>query len=148
MKGFTNKRIAACVLGILLLGTILIYPSIAHASTAATTTQKAAAKTVTVKFMANGGVVSTRTYTVGNKYAALPSAPNKTNFTFVGWYTSGTGGTRIKTDTIVSASYTTLYARYQGKSSEVTFNSNGGSSVGKRTVYYSSQYGKIGRAHV
>ena len=143
MKKSSKRRSAIWWLYALLLAMALIGPGIASAADTKTTTQKAAASTVTVKFVGENGWSTTRTYTVGNKYSALPSPPNKNNFTFVGWYTSGSGGTRIYTSTTVSSSYKTLYARYKGKSSEVTFNSNGGSSVKKKTVYYSSQYGSL-----
>lgn len=143
MKKSSKRRSAIWWLYALLLAMALIGPGIASAAAAKTTTQKAAASTVTVKFVGENGWSTTRTYTVGNKYSALPSPPNKNNFTFVGWYTSGSGGTRIYTSTTVSSSYKTLYARYQGKSSTVSFDSQGGSSVTSKTVYYSSQYGSL-----
>ena len=69
----------------------------------------------TVSFDANGGSVSTssKTVTYDSTYGTLPT-PTRTGYTFNGWYTSKTGGTKIISTTKVSiAAEQTLYASWQ-----------------------------------
>ena len=68
----------------------------------------------TVTFHANGGVVSPSSKVVNyaETYGVLPT-PIKSDYTFLGWYTSLVGGVKISEDTLVSlTSNQTLYARY------------------------------------
>ena len=70
--------------------------------------------TVTVTFNADGGVVSTTSKQVkrGETFGTLPT-PTRTGCTFVGWYTSTSGGSKIVSTTV--SNYTTditLYARW------------------------------------
>lgn len=68
----------------------------------------------TVTFNANGGSCSTASKSVkyGNTYGELPG-PTRTGYTFDGWYTSATGGTKITSSTKVTAtSNHTLYAQW------------------------------------
>ena len=53
----------------------------------------------------SGGLVNTRSYTVtyGSKYPALPDPTRTGGYTFDGWYTQETGGTKITSDTTVTA---------------------------------------------
>ena len=71
--------------------------------------------TYKVTFNSNGGTVSgtsTKTVTSGEKYGTLPTAA-KSGYTFDGWYTSGSGGTRITENTTVSLTGNqTLYAHW------------------------------------
>ena len=71
--------------------------------------------TYKVTFNSNGGTVSgtgTKTVTSGEKYGTLPTA-TKSGYTFDGWYTSGSGGTRITENTTVSLTGNqTLYAHW------------------------------------
>ncbi len=107
------------------------------------TVTSSSSATVTVTFNANGGSVSTssKTVTVGGTYGDLPT-PTRTGYTFVGWYTAASGGSKVTSSTTVStASNHTLYAHWSAKSYTVTFNANGGSvSQGSKTVYYGSTY--------
>ena len=66
----------------------------------------------TVTFNANGGSVSetSRSVRYGSQIGNLP-VPTKSGQSFVGWYTSTSGGTRYVYTTTVSASVT-LYARW------------------------------------
>ncbi|MCR5702659.1 MAG: InlB B-repeat-containing protein [Lachnospiraceae bacterium] len=86
------------------------------------------AATPKVTFNANGGSVSvaSKTYTFGSKYASLPT-PTRSGYTFTGWYTAKTNGTRIYESTTVNiATDHTLYAMWSNNSYKVTFNPNGG----------------------
>ena len=107
---------------------------------------QSAAPTVTVKFDNNGGSgsIPNKTYVVGNKYGSLPAGPTPpTGYTFAGWYTARSGGTRITTASTASSSYKTLYAHYTAKTLTVSFNSDGGTAVSNRTVTYGSTYGTL-----
>ena len=71
-------------------------------------------KKYTVTLDANGGTVSmkSRTATYGSKYPALP-APTRTGYTFDGWYTQKTDGTKVDDNTTVTtAADHTLYAHW------------------------------------
>lgn len=83
-------------------------------TTTTTTTKKA---TVTVTFNANGGSVSTssKTFTVGNKYGTLPT-PTRDYYTFSGWYTAKSGGSKVTSSSTVSSGTTTLYAHWTSNS--------------------------------
>ena len=71
-------------------------------------------KTYTVSLDANGGTVGmkSRTATYGSEYPALP-APTRTGYSFDGWYTQKTGGTKVDDNTTVTtAANHTLYAHW------------------------------------
>ena len=77
-------------------------------------TVTAAPKTYVVTFNANGGSVSTssKTVTNGSTYDNLP-LPTRLGYTFDGWYTSASGGTKIIDSSEVSLSANqTLYAHW------------------------------------
>ena len=79
---------------------------------------KTAAKKYTVTFNANGGTVGTKSKSVtyGNTYGTLPT-PTRSGYTFSGWYTSSSGGTKVTSSTKVSKSYNHyLYAHWTKKS--------------------------------
>lgn len=68
----------------------------------------------TVNLNANGGKVSpaSKQVTLGGQYGELPT-PTRAGFTFIGWYTEKTGGTKVgRYGTLVSAGSHTLYARW------------------------------------
>ena len=72
------------------------------------------AKKYTVKFNANGGTVSTssKKVTKSKTYGTLPTA-KRTNYSFGGWYTSKSGGSKISSGSTVNISSTqTLYAKW------------------------------------
>ena len=78
-----------------------------------------------VTFNANGGTVSPTSATtgVGGTLSSLPN-PTRTNFFFIGWFTSTTGGTEVTTDYVFTSNQT-IYARWTALYT-VTFNPNGG----------------------
>ena len=68
----------------------------------------------TVTFDSNGGTVSTKSkkVTYNSTYGTLP-IPTRAGYTFDGWYTALTGGTKVTEDTVVTATANhTLYARW------------------------------------
>lgn len=110
-----------------------------------------AAKTYTVTFDATGGICNTKEkkVTFDSSYGSLPN-PTKKGYTFAGWFTSKTDGTKVKANTIVNKGNHTLYAHWNVNEYTVTFDCNGGnaSSYGvsitdpiTKKVTYDSIYG-------
>jgi uncharacterized protein (TIGR02145 family)/uncharacterized repeat protein (TIGR02543 family) len=82
--------------------------------------------TYTIAFDANGGTVSSTSSTTNTdgKLASLPT-PTRNGYTFDGWYTAETGGTKVE----LSRAYTanaTIYARWTLITYTITFDANGG----------------------
>ena len=66
----------------------------------------------TITFDGNGGTPSVDSMTTTNqKLTSLPSASRSGSYSFDGWYTEKSGGTKITTDTVFSAN-TTVYAHW------------------------------------
>lgn len=81
-------------------------------------------KKYTVTLDANGGTVSmaSRTATYGSEYPALP-APTREGYTFDGWYTQKTGGTKVDDNTTVTtAANHTLYAHWHLTPAQAPYN--------------------------
>lgn len=119
----------------------------------ATCTVTPASVTYPVTFNANGGTVSTKSknVTIGNTYGTLPT-PTRTGYSFDGWYTKETGGTKVtETTTVGTNPPTTLYAHWIAKKYLVTFDANGGwinTASGQvktknDTVTYGSKYNSL-----
>ena len=78
---------------------------------------------VTVTFIRNhdandNTIIATRDIEVGETIA-LPTAPTRAGYTFVGWFTARTGGTEFTATTVVTAD-TNVYARWQRVGGGVT----------------------------
>jgi uncharacterized protein (TIGR02145 family)/uncharacterized repeat protein (TIGR02543 family) len=88
-----------------------------------------AAITFTITFDANGGTVSpTSAATGANGRLASEPRPERSGFTFDGWYTARTGGTEVTTSTVFTAD-ATVYARWVSgtvPTYTITFNANSG----------------------
>lgn len=97
----------------------------------------------TVNFDPNGGEVSkaSMAVTYGKTYGTLPT-PTRMGYTFDGWYTELTGGTKIVSSTMVGSSAgSTLYAHWKANQYTVTFDPNGGTvSTTSKTVTYGETY--------
>jgi len=80
----------------------------------------------TVTFNANGGTIdpdvetSAKTNPADGTLAALPAAPTRDGYTFDGWYTAATGGTKIP-DGYVFQKNTTIYAQWKIINYMITF---------------------------
>ena len=59
----------------------------------------------------------------GNKFESLPT-PTRTGYTFEGWYTEPTGGTKIETTTAVPSEDTTYYAHWSINTYTITYSTN------------------------
>ena len=103
-------------------------------------------KNFTVTYNANGGYVSpsSKTVTYGSTYGTL-ATPTRTGYTFLGWYTSATGGSRVLSTTEVTRHENhTIYARWDANDYTVTFNGNSGTpSYTSKTVTFDSMYGSL-----
>ncbi len=89
------------------------------------------ANTYTVTYDANGGSVTptSASVTYDKTYDNLPK-PTRTGYTFDGWYTAKSGGTRIETTTKVTTDKNhTLYAHWTENTYTISFNANGGSGT-------------------
>lgn len=73
----------------------------------------AASKTYVITFNANGGAGGTSLTTgTDGRLSTLPgTAPTRTGYTFDGWYTASSGGSKVTTSTVFSAN-TTVYAHW------------------------------------
>lgn len=100
------------------------------------------AQSYEVLFDSEGGdVCSNIVVTYGQAYGSLP-VPTKPGYSFDGWFLNGV---LITEDTIVSmASVHTLIAQWTALPTYiVTFDSNGGSEIQRKTVTYLMPYGKL-----
>jgi len=95
--------------------------------------------TCTVTFDANDGSTdeSIREMKKNSKLGTLPKATRK-GYTFSGWYTKKSGGTKIKASTKVTKDVT-YYAQWNANKYTIKFNANGGTGS-MRTM--SATYGK------
>ena len=87
----------------------------------------------------NGGTTTTINATYDGKYDKLEEQtdPTKAGYDFLGWYTGETDGIKITSETDVKdLNITTLYARYEAKSYEITYKNEDNEQV--VTVKYDS----------
>jgi uncharacterized repeat protein (TIGR02543 family) len=96
----------------------------------------------TVTFNANGGKVSAASKKVNDNTAIgqLPT-PTKTGYTFLGWYTAKTGGTKISAATVVKSNVT-YYAHWKVNTYKIVFK-NGKKNVKTLKVTYAKKIGKL-----
>ena len=86
-----------------------------------------------VTFDGNGGTPSVGSMTTTNqKLPSLPSASRSGSYSFDGWYTEKSGGTKITTTTIFSAN-TTVYAHW-------TYTGGGGGGYNPPVTYYTLRF--------
>lgn len=98
--------------------------------------------TYIVTLGSDGGSVTPNTVSVvfDSTYGTLPT-PNKTGYTFVGWYL---GDTKINgTSKVTTASDHTLTAHWSANQYTVSFDSAGGSPCSSITVTYGSTYSSL-----
>ena len=86
-----------------------------------------------VTFDGNGGTPSVGSMTTtGQKLTSLPSASRSGSYSFDGWYTEKSGGTKITTATVFSAN-TTVYAHW-------TYTGGGGGGYNPPVTYYTLRF--------
>ena len=83
----------------------------------------------TVTYNANGGTCDTSTSTAIEGSSVTLPTPTRSNYTFNGWYTEASGGSRIGAagETYPPTANITLYAQWTKIQYTVTYNANGGS---------------------
>ena len=87
----------------------------------------------TITFDGNGGTPSVGSMTTTDqKLASLPSASRSGSYSFDGWYTEKSGGTKITTDTVFHAN-TTVYAHW-------TYTGGGGGGYNPPVTYYTLRF--------
>jgi len=85
---------------------------------------------VFVTFVSNGGTPESETIIqIPDLNYNLPPPPSRPGYTFVGWFTTATGGTQVTGSTTVPPTAHTLYARWTANTYTVRFNSGGGSGA-------------------
>ena len=92
--------------------------------------EKATVTQCTATFDANGGSTpSPQTITV-NSGSALGTLPTtyRTGYTFFGWFTAKTGGTRVTTTTTITSNVT-YYAQWTAYTYTLTYDANGGTGA-------------------
>ena len=70
-----------------------------------------------------------------------PSA--KTGYTYGGWYSAASGGTKVDANTKMTTLGATVYARYNANSYTLTYDSNGGSACSSKSVVFNTAYGTL-----
>ncbi len=97
-----------------------------------------------LSFYGNGIVNPSNKYvTYDSTYGTLHTV-TRTGYTFDGWFTESSGGTKVESTTIVNtASAHTLYAHWTANEYTLSFNGNGGSTSNSIQVTYDSTYGTL-----
>lgn len=102
-------------------------------------------RSYTATFNSNGGNTPSPSTITKEYNAALGTLPtcSRTGYTFLGWYTASSGGTKISTTTIVTKDIT-YYAQWSINSYTLTFNPNGGTvTPTSKDLEYNSAYGTL-----
>lgn len=83
----------------------------------------------------SGNGTTSKGVTYAAAYGTLPQ-PSMPGWTFNGWYTAASGGSRISaTTTYTAAGNQTLYAHWTLNTYSISYNANGGSLSGQKTSY-------------
>jgi uncharacterized repeat protein (TIGR02543 family) len=103
-------------------------------------------RSYTATFNGNGGGTpspSTITKTYGSELGTLPTC-SRTGYTFLGWYTASSDGTKISSTTKITGTVT-YYAQWSINSYTLTYNVNGGNAVSpaSKSIKYGSAYGTL-----
>ena len=93
------------------------------------------AKSYTITWNLGDGRTETSSQTYGAKLV-LPEEPSRSGYTFAGWYTSSTGGTRVTASTTyTTAGATTYYARWTGNAYTITWDMGDGKTETTSQIY-------------
>ena len=102
-------------------------------------------RSYTATFNGNGGSTPSPSSITKEYNTALGTLPtcSRTGYTFLGWYTASSGGTKISTTTVVTKDIT-YYAQWSINSYTLTFNPNGGTvTPTSKNLEYNSAYGTL-----
>lgn len=99
-----------------------------------------------VTFAPNGGSVTTtsKTVTYNTQYGDLPT-PTRANYTFAGWYTAASGGSKVESTTkYTNAAATTLYAHWNINTYTLRYDKAGGNGCDNTiTKQYNQAWGTL-----
>ena len=108
------------------------------------------ANTYTGTFDLRGGKIgsSTASQTKTETYDSawvFPADPTRAGYTFAGWYTAASGGTKVESgDLYTTAGPKTLYAHWTGNTYTCSFDARGGTvSPGSKSVVCGGTYGEL-----
>ena len=97
---------------------------------------------VTVSFETNGGgTVTDRSYMSGEAYGSLPT-PTRPGYKFKGWYSDAGLTSNVSEASMVSASVTTLYAKW-AEFRTISFETNGGNDLSSQIYVIGETYGTL-----
>lgn len=103
-------------------------------------------RSYTATFNGNGGSTPSPSSITKEYNTALGTLPTctRTGYTFLGWYTASSGGTKISSTTKITGTVT-YYAQWAINSYTLTYNVNGGNAVSpaSKSVQYGSAYGTL-----
>lgn len=102
-------------------------------------------RSYTATFNGNGGSTPSPSSITKEYNTALGTLPTctRTGYTFLGWYTASSDGTKISTTTVVTKDIT-YYAQWSINSYTLTFNPNGGTvTPTSKNLEYNSAYGTL-----
>lgn len=102
-------------------------------------------RSYTATFNGNGGETPSPSTITKEYNVALGTLPtcSRTGYTFLGWYTASSGGTKISTTTVVTKDIT-YYAQWSINSYTLIFNPNGGTvTPTSKNLEYNSAYGTL-----
>lgn len=99
-------------------------------------------KEYTLTYNNNGGSGCTsKKVTSGNAWGTL-CTPTRTNYDFLGWYTSASGGTKISSTTVATKDQT-VYAHWEYATLKLTYDNNGGSGCTSKTFVKNQKVGTL-----
>ena len=98
-------------------------------------------KEYTVEFNTNGGSSRDSVKVVKGGKVTKPTDPEKTGNKFVGWYTTESLSTLFDFNTTITED-TIIYAKYNLKQFNVSFNTGGGTSINPQTITYGEKVSK------
>ncbi|PKK95109.1 MAG: hypothetical protein CVV60_02965 [Tenericutes bacterium HGW-Tenericutes-5] len=79
-------------------------------------------------------------YTIETPSFVLLDPSNRTGYTFIGWFTSLSGGTEVSEITLGTTGNKTLYARWLANEYTISFDSTGGSPIADMTVTFGQSF--------
>ena len=96
--------------------------------------------TFTVSFNTAGGSAVAPVQVNEGDTAAMPTAPTRVGYAFIGWFTAAGGGVPFNFNTPITAN-TTLHARWLSmpQTLTVTFNTHNGSPVPPQTLFFGEE---------
>ena len=93
----------------------------------------------TLTYDSNGGTSCSSKVLNYNDNFDLSCSPTKTGYTFNGWYTDKTNGTKVTTANRIQQN-TTIYAHWTLNTYTLTYDSNGGTSCSSKVLNYNDNF--------